>query len=87
MCLLNLTSKFTSHYVSINSRMMKLMDNGVSNLHPTMYLLIHMIPVVLVVVLLYLHPTMYLLIPSPLQSCDIVLKFTSHYVSINSRNY
>ena len=32
-----------------------------------------------------LHPTMYLLIPSQPPSFVLPLKFTSHYVSINSK--
>ena len=34
-----------------------------------------------------LHPTMYLLIPVVLALMLFLMLFTSHYVSINSRNY
>ena len=55
------------------------------NLHPTMYLLIREIYPIKTVNEDNLHPTMYLLIrvrfSHPLL---VLLKFTSHYVSINS---
>ena len=81
-------SRFTSHYVSINSQEFLDVMNDFDHLHPTMYLLIH--PGVC-----YhqswqadLHPTMYLLI---LVVFGIYLHiryiFTSHYVSINSSGF
>ena len=53
---------FTSHYVSINSWVFKVLYHKIKNLHPTMYLLIRQIQSLLVRFSLYLHPTMYLLI-------------------------
>ena len=53
---------FTSHYVSINSKLAKRYCTTQKNLHPTMYLLI-LYPRTFNEYLMYnLHPTMYLLI-------------------------
>ena len=58
---------------------------GGAYLHPTMYLLILKGVSCSPLSYLYLHPTMYLLIRSTLRSDKKpIIKFTSHYVSINS---
>ena len=55
--------QFTSHYVSINSEQTRAKDQERKlHLHPTMYLLIPVIPINLLLLLIHLHPTMYLLI-------------------------
>ena len=54
-------------------------------LHPTMYLLIRVIPWDFILLWDNLHPTMYLLIRRLVIRFMIFLKFTSHYVSINSK--
>ena len=56
-------------------------------LHPTMYLLIHDPQLPPVFRNVTLHPTMYLLIQNTLTFIVPIIFFTSHYVSINSRNY
>ena len=59
---MNEISEFTSHYVSINSiNSVDEMQLAV-NLHPTMYLLIHIDFEERVISYENLHPTMYLLI-------------------------
>ena len=59
-----------------------------SHLHPTMYLLILSDVDFYDSNGAYLHPTMYLLIPSSvLLMYSLTVKFTSHYVSINSLFY
>ena len=55
-------SKFTSHYVSINSRDDADFKARAVYLHPTMYLLIHYQTTTSDEQLANLHPTMYLLI-------------------------
>ena len=55
-------------------------------LHPTMYLLILPVTSCVFSSFLHLHPTMYLLILEVPLNLDIRLKFTSHYVSINSQH-
>ena len=79
--------KFTSHYVSINSLAVPFLQLRCLHLHPTMYLLIQNENFVLMSIQQYLHPTMYLLIQRSayIQPARLRL-FTSHYVSINSRN-
>ena len=82
------TIKFTSHYVSINSAIVHTQTiKSLANLHPTMYLLIHGLNVSRNLEKDNLHPTMYLLIPSVIDIPIMFCIFTSHYVSINSRNY
>ena len=54
--------KFTSHYVSINSKLCFSSSFKKRNLHPTMYLLIPFIVCLSFSPLVHLHPTMYLLI-------------------------
>ena len=78
---------FTSHYVSINSLAVPFLQLRCLHLHPTMYLLIQNENFVLMSIQQYLHPTMYLLIQRSayIQPARLRL-FTSHYVSINSRN-
>ena len=49
-----------------------------------MYLLIHSVELTICSHILNLHPTMYLLIPFMDFSDNVILIFTSHYVSINS---
>ena len=54
-------------------------------LHPTMYLLIHSYQGVVITNTIYLHPTMYLLILYSTAPVAVMsIRFTSHYVSINS---
>ena len=77
-------SLFTSHYVSINSISRCCKFSLSSNLHPTMYLLILRWKLFLMKMQKYLHPTMYLLILVIIPSSVNIIKFTSHYVSINS---
>ncbi len=58
------------------------------NLHPTMYLLIRGRMKHLILEIINLHPTMYLLILIlEIGVLQVVIKFTSHYVSINSAAY
>ena len=84
--LLLLTAYFTSHYVSINSNPISKLTIQVNTLHPTMYLLILKTRWSTFPVMITLHPTMYLLIPfSSTSNALVIIAFTSHYVSINSR--
>ena len=78
---------FTSHYVSINSNSSVVCCAIFPHLHPTMYLLILKGVSCSPLSYLYLHPTMYLLILGYPENSAGVILFTSHYVSINSRNY
>ena len=78
---------FTSHYVSINSEYGIPLQQQRRNLHPTMYLLILRWKLFLMKMQKYLHPTMYLLILVIIPSSVNIIKFTSHYVSINSQSY
>ena len=55
------------------------------DLHPTMYLLIRTCNNADIAFLFNLHPTMYLLIPTKTKLIFTAIRFTSHYVSINSR--
>ena len=70
-------SKFTSHYVSINSLKAKISELTQKNLHPTMYLLIHLSQLSCKVFQTHLHPTMYLLIPCQTYVCNN-LKYNLH---------
>ena len=54
---------FTSHYVSINSKIPQKTPFAFINLHPTMYLLIQHLGEYDKETNIHLHPTMYLLIP------------------------
>ena len=60
---------------------------AVEYLHPTMYLLILYASDDDSLEQYYLHPTMYLLIREDQKRSRERRRFTSHYVSINSRNY
>ena len=65
---------FTSHYVSINSQLFHLYNICDRYLHPTMYLLIRVCPLIKLMNTSHLHPTMYLLIlVSASSSCNILI--------------